>query len=93
MKLKQMKIGQTKISGSEINRSRLDHCSLIQVTEKEGERIAKETGLVIPPPLSKGTPLVHKGKQVGYVSFFDGIAFKDKDFIKKYVKDVLWYVN
>lgn len=70
---------------------RVMNCDGVQVSEKEGKRLA-ELGVEIPPP-NKSGPIYFEGKKVGNASYFNGIMFTDKDFILDMVKEVSWYVN
>ena len=65
----------------------------VTISEKEAKRISSELmGFHVPARGSSGE-IKHKDQVVGRASDFGGILLTDKTFIKKYVKDIIWYVS
>ena len=66
----------------------------IQVSEKEGQRLTKELGAVI-PPRGKSGDITVDGKKVGTASDFSGITIKDLSWALKNVEPegAMWFVN
>jgi len=72
--------------------SRIDKSHHVQISEKEAKRLEKDLDVKIPKINSKGD-ITFEGNTIGFANNFSGVCITDKDFAKKNLKDVLWYVN
>ena len=66
----------------------------VQIPESEAKSLVEEfKGKLVIPELHKTGPIKFNNKKIGYANDFSGIIIEDKNFIKKYVKDFLYYIH
>ena len=78
--------------GIHLDKGRLSKARGILISEKEAKRLSDTLENFSVPSMGSSGPIRYGDKEVGKASDFLGIFLEDKDFIQKYVKDIVWYV-